>query len=618
MPKRSRARSVGDDEKIETHTDLERQVRIPWSKQCILGGGLDAVTGEHTAASVFKTEFKYTEKWNRKTNTDTVREMYDDYDIGIGATVNVLSHPVGANANITKMLSKTASNSTILIQFKHEAHLTHASFPPNIPIQEGVQRLDETAFTERYGHYYVAGYDKVYRCCMTVKCKTKEETVTQSHALEAIAIVENYLKGGIKFSDLDKDSSKWSLLSVVVDTEGYSDHLNLSNKILDLETAPQILSEILKDKSQDGFPHAVILKHYSTLPSLQHVKRRIAIPPLNFERARVMRKLFIHLRDCCRSHPALENYPHDLRAIDDVLDRFKLTQKYLVLSGNIGESTIDELCRELQTWEKQACTIIERHSFIRSVMDMDTSIVSHPPEPVDEKYLHRWQCGRITGDKGPSGTQAIDNEATTASSLSGPLLDKSFGQCQEVFQLQWTTPNTNARTIFPPPAQEITFSTRDGVRPRVPSPELKRPSGKATKQPVVESVNAVAAESITADPLPQLLMPVNDIHSSPNTHTRVFDYYVNHKPVYVLGWTLSCYWPKRQPSPQVQAVYHQSKHILADRLAILVDTTCRARWHCTVFFVKQSEYNFPDLLGQRPAPLIEQPSPLRRLFGMNK
>ncbi|KAK7054017.1 FHA domain-containing protein [Favolaschia claudopus] len=601
--------------RLQTHTDLERQVRIPWSEACMRGYGLDAVTGAYTGATVFQKGGSFVEKWDRKTNTkvsqlqwQTAREMQDDFNIGVGTTVNVLSHyAVRANANIMRMVWQKETPSTILVQYKHEVHLTLDSSLPDIPVREEVQQLDEAAFTQRFGHYYVAGYDKVYRCCMTVKCKTKEETVTRSHALEAIAIVEKYLKGGIEFSDLNKETSKWSLLGVVVDTEGYSGGFNLSHKILNLKIAPRTLSKILnaklpKGSSEGGFPHAVVLKHYSTLPSLRHVSRRIAVPPLNFERARVMRKLSFHLRDCCRPHPALIKYPHPgvYDAIGDVLDRFELSRRYLVRPGDLKESTIDELCRDLQTLEKRACTIIERYGFIHSMMDMDTSIVPHPPELVDDKYVHRWHCGRVTGIDGPSRAQIIDDEATTTSSLSRPFVDKSFGQYQEVFQLQWTTPMTTARTDFDPPAQKITFSTLDGFTDR--QDQHVRWTWKAAD---------LAAQT------PQPPMPLNG-HSRPNTPTPVFHHCVKHTPVYIIGWTLSCSWPKREPSPQVQAVYHQSEHILADRLAILVDNSCPARWHCTVFFVKRWEYKFPALLDQRPAPSIKQPSWLRRLFGMNK
>jgi hypothetical protein len=99
----------------------------------------------------------------------TVKEFQDEFKVG--ATVNVLSSPVGISTSVTKLLSKTASTSTILVQYKHEATLTLDSFPPDPSLQDGMEKLSDTQFKATYGDYYIAGYDKAYSCCMIVECK---------------------------------------------------------------------------------------------------------------------------------------------------------------------------------------------------------------------------------------------------------------------------------------------------------------------------------------------------------------------------------------------------------------------------------------------------------------
>ncbi|KAF7335353.1 FHA domain-containing protein [Mycena sanguinolenta] len=470
---RSRAQSLCDREP-ETCTDLDTQVRIPWSKACQLGHGLDALTGEHTATSVFKKEFKTITKWNIRTETDfshlqwqNVQDLRHDFEIGIGATVNVLSHPIGgASTNITNMLSETISTSTILVQYKHEVQLTPDSFPHDLSVRAGVQQLDAAAFRARYGDYYIAGYEKACSCRMIVECKTNEELVTENHKKEALALVEKYLNGAIKISDLEKETSKWSLLSVVVDTEGYSDHLNLSNRILRLEDAPGTFSDILKAATGHGFPRTAILKHYSTIPSLSHLSRCVPISPLAFETARVMRNTFAHLQDR-RLHPALKEFHHDRDAIDEVLENFKRLQKYIVHAGNDvkKEKSVESLMQDLQSCKKRIDMIIERYGFIRAIMNTNPRIISHFPDHVNDRYLYRWHCGRTYGTEKDHGAES---DATS----TGPIQDTSFGKRHEIFRFQWTTPETSPAILSHSP-QQVTFSTSDGVRPPLSTVETE-------------------------------------------------------------------------------------------------------------------------------------------------
>ncbi|KAJ6515351.1 hypothetical protein C8R45DRAFT_206627 [Mycena sanguinolenta] len=596
---RSRAQSLCDREP-ETCTDLDAHVRIPWSKACQLGHGLDALTGEHTATSVFKKEFKTVNTWNIRTKTDfshlqwqNIQDLRHDFEIGIGATVNVLSHPaIGASTNITNLLSETISTSTILVQYKHEVQLTPDSFPHDLSVRVGVQQLDAAAFRARYGDYYIAGCEKMCSCRMVVECKTNEELVTEDHKKEALALVEKYFNGAIKISDLEKETSKWSLLSVVVDTEGYSDHLNFSNRILRIEDAPGTFSEILKATAGHGFPRTAILKHYSTIPSLSHLSRCLSISPLSFETARAMRNMFVHLQDR-RLHPALKEFPHDRDAIDEVLENFKKLQKHIVHAGNDRkEKSVESLNRDLQSRKKRTDMLIERYGFIRTIMDTNPRIISHFPDHVNDRYLYRWQCGKTYGTE-----KDLDTESNATS--TAPILDTSFGKCHEIFRFQWTTPETNP-TILSHSPQEVTFSTSHGNRPPFPQQKPKSHSfwRRRTK---------ADAEQLSQNEAIQL------------TKSKTTFYYCmpNQKPVYILGWSLSCYWPKRDPMPRID-VEHRSKHILSDRLTISVDNACPTEWHCTVFYVEQSEYNFSDLFEQRnrsESPVVRKQKWIRRVLG---
>ncbi|KAF7352331.1 FHA domain-containing protein [Mycena venus] len=594
------------DAKPETpYTELEPQVRIPWSEACHLGYGVNALTGEHTGTTVFSDNLK-----------PTVKDLQDDFEVGVGATVNVLSPPVGANANITNLLFETTSTSTVLVQYRHEALLTSDSVPHNPSVQKELEKLNSMEFRARYGDYYIAGYDKACSCSMIVECKTDKETVTENHTQEVVALVGKYLNGDIKIGDIETERSSWSLLSVRVDTEGYPDHLNFFNKILDVQNAPQILSEIVEN-THEGFPRTAILKHYSTLLTLHHLSRRIDhIPSLTFERARVMRHTYAYLRDCCLLHPALDGFRHDLRAIREVLERFRKLERYLVLAANGSEKAkdVDALMQDLHSRKKRADMLIERYDFIRKIMEMDTRILRAPTNYDKTMPYYRWHCGKtdeVMDNESPSRKQTIDESSELAK--SNPFLDKSFGQCHEVFQFRWTTPETTGGSIISSPPKNITFSTRRDTLP--PLPPLKKRSlqtyrdavgwlRRTRRIPEQPSINGKTEALLNTPGQP------NGIATDLTFHPCLS----NHKPVYILGWTLSCYWPVQGTVPDIR-VKHRS--ILSDRLTISVPNTRPAQWHCTVFYVRQSEYNFSDLLKPRDksSPSNRTPNWFQRVFG---
>jgi hypothetical protein len=89
--------------------------------------------------------------------------------------------------------------------------------------------------------------------------RINEETVTESLEKEAVAVVENYFKAGIKVADKKTQTTRFSLVSVIVDTEGCSAE---PGSVFDvtIEEAPKTLSKLLKNAP--GVPRVAYLYHY--------------------------------------------------------------------------------------------------------------------------------------------------------------------------------------------------------------------------------------------------------------------------------------------------------------------------------------------------------------------
>jgi hypothetical protein len=74
-----------------------------------------------------------------------------------------------------------------------------------------------------------------------------------------VALVGSYFKGGIKLVDIKKQTTAFSLLSVIVDAEGCSvDTTNIFS--VGVPDAPQTLSKVLKNAP--GVPRIAVLYHY--------------------------------------------------------------------------------------------------------------------------------------------------------------------------------------------------------------------------------------------------------------------------------------------------------------------------------------------------------------------
>ncbi|KAJ7620571.1 hypothetical protein DFH06DRAFT_67404 [Mycena polygramma] len=537
------------------HTDLAYQVRIPWSKDFHVGNGINALTGEYMATTAFRDDFK-PRGWTTDTSATQTnhfewqveKDLHHDFEVA--TTVNIPHVPGGLNAGITEQLSKASSASTIFVQHKHEVHLVPNSIPQIPSLLEGAENLTPEDFRNTYGDYYIAGYEKGYSCSMIFVCKTEEATVTEKHRAEAKAIVERYLGINIETSDNETQTASVSMLSVIANTTGCLG--DLSNKLIKIEDALQKVSE-LEGPSQNGgeagslgVPRTAILKHYTTHPSLHHLPRRVKIPLHNFQRAGSMRKTYAHLRDYCCPHPALKKYPDDRRIINKVLLRFVDLQKSLVKAapGSKEEKAVKSLEKDLENQTQRAETIIERYHFIRNIVDMDKDVRSGPPDYGNNNGApyYSWECGK-------TGTAVEHPESDPF-----PFLDKYFGEAHKIFQYQWTATArresffSRLGSAFSAP-QDITFRTRE------------------TKHL----------------PLPP--------HGIPARQSKWSETLPNQKPVYIVGWSMGCY----NATPPSVSANHPSNHILSDHLTLQVRKAAPVNWNCTVFYVEQSEYNFPEL-----------------------
>ncbi|KAF7352330.1 FHA domain-containing protein [Mycena venus] len=281
-------------EPLETlHTDLVEHLKIPWSEDFRPGYGVNALTGEFTARSAFK-DFKMVEssKLGESHTTvehlkwQTVKELRDDFEISVGATVNVLCPQVGANAKIATLLSKNTSTSTILVEYRVDANFA-VDYIPNVELQEGLDRLSDEEFRAKYGDYYIAGCQKGYSCRMIAECKINEGKVTEGLQREAEAFVKECFTGKLKFDNSESTTKRFSLLSVIVDTEGcLADISNMSS--VAVADVPQTLSQLELRKNTPGVPRVAYLYHYSALRSCM-LSRRMQVPWAMFDRARVLR-----------------------------------------------------------------------------------------------------------------------------------------------------------------------------------------------------------------------------------------------------------------------------------------------------------------------------------------
>lgn len=287
------------------------------------------------------------------------------------------------------------------------------------------------------------------------------------------------------------------------------------------------------------------------------------VPKDMFDRARIMRGLYAYLQAAV-IHPALQEFHSDRRTILAALKRFEEQRKSVVQTGRDGnKKNIDALQKDLYSSKNKADALIRRYDFTRLVLDMDKRIISHPPSLVNGMQLYRWDCGKTGAPKKLTELKAYNLVC--------------FEPAYRAFELEWQSPVTDSSSTLPQwlggpsPRANMSFTTQSShdVLPPLPPPSPK--SHRLWKPRPAEQ---------RSEP------------EDPGTFTFCLK---DHKPVYILGWSVSCYWPGGKPEPTIE-VEHSTNHIFSDHLSISVDNSRSTRWHCKVTFVIKSSYNFPDLI----------------------
>ncbi|THV03102.1 hypothetical protein K435DRAFT_962632 [Dendrothele bispora CBS 962.96] len=534
-------------------TTLETHIEIPWSETFRLGFGVNALTGEFVPNSALRHDYKIG-RWSNANTAQMVtkrlqwselKELQDEFEMKAGGTVNVLC-PAGANVKIASVLSENSSSSTLLIQCKVHADFEPQYLPVDVDLMEGLEKLTDEEFRDRYGDYYIAGWKKAYTCRMIVACRKvlpiNAETVTAAHESEAEALVEGYLKGGIKLADLKKRSEQCSLLNVVVDARGCSID---PNKIFSVtvENAKDELARLIE--KAPGVPRVAYLYHYSGLKSC-HLSPRLNVLKDMFEKAHTMRQIYSYLQ-ACLLHPAFKTFFWRSRSIHSALTNFEKKRRNLVPIMKDGDNTrdfrtkFDPLYKELNAANEKAYTLIRRFNFINLVKDMNKDIEGR------EKFSKLQEYKLVSFDS----------------------------ENYKAYELKWESPLTSGtgallRAFGPPPRQVISFQTKaDRAPPLVNTPD---PSPSRLHKNPPASVANQEKESAT------------------------FNYCLeNHEPVLILGWSIWCYWPEKRKEPALE-VNGSDNCILLDHLELSVDDSVATRWHCTVTFVIKSAHNFPGLL----------------------
>lgn len=151
---------------------------IPWSDTFRLGYGVDALTGVSMTRTAL-TSFKMTGSPRRKqdrTYVDTlhwngVKSLEDQYDMEIGGTINIAPATVSISTRIASLLAKTASSSTVLIQYNVLGEFEPEFIPSTVALQCALGKLSDNDFREKYGDYYIAGRQRGYGCRMAIVCQ---------------------------------------------------------------------------------------------------------------------------------------------------------------------------------------------------------------------------------------------------------------------------------------------------------------------------------------------------------------------------------------------------------------------------------------------------------------
>ncbi|KIK53474.1 hypothetical protein GYMLUDRAFT_937449 [Collybiopsis luxurians FD-317 M1] len=515
-----------------------------------------------TALSTFQMPSHPPRPKQARTYVDTlhwnaIKSLEDQYDIEIGGTVNVAPASISMSSRISSLLSKNASSSTVLIQYKVIGEFEPEFIPATVTLQEGMPALTEAEFRERYGDYYLAGRQRGYGCRMVIVCQIDDKSITKKHEIEAQTLVENFFKASGTQSKVKSQSKNCSILHVMIETYGCSaDASYLSNGLLSPQDALAALPKLLANPK--GTPRIGILYHYSSLINC-NLPRRVTVHRDVFAKIHEMRDMYLDLQTYLE-HPALQSdaYAIRVKSIRSAIAAFQTQRKNLVRKLTLEKKVQDtDIYVQMVEAKLKADGMMKCYDFIAGVKGMDKArkrSVKPGPGGTGVKENNRntfvWECGKVGGKfkkKLANYNQVV------------------FGAGFEAYELEWESPLTTP-----------------------PNP-LKKMIGKVGYP---EHMNLVRI-----DPEEMGGKKGRVPEEGEEVDGGFFNFRLAGGRMFVVGWILSCVWDgKPDPGPVIELDDEgDNNFILSDRFTVKLDTSRPTRWKCKVTFVFQAHHQFPDL-----------------------
>jgi hypothetical protein len=161
---------------FQNHTTLDVEIQIPWQEDFDLGGGIDALSGKtRPRAFEYIAPLKPTEEGHVfVSGADIIHnldEQRSDTRVDMSATIN-LSSPATIGAKLDYKQLRTFSSSALFEEhwidgkYDFEQAALH-DFKLTDAAQKAVE--DPERFRERYGDYFICGFQRRYSVRALVK-----------------------------------------------------------------------------------------------------------------------------------------------------------------------------------------------------------------------------------------------------------------------------------------------------------------------------------------------------------------------------------------------------------------------------------------------------------------
>ena len=143
---------------------------MPWLSTFELGQGIDALTGASKGRAlediIWSSDAHPSDHKSSATSRviHHLHELYHDIHVGTAATINI-SSPVALSASFDYLRSRTLSSSSFMIEYKIDGQYGFERPPHNdLKLTPDAQQCldDPETFRERYGDYFVYGFQRGY------------------------------------------------------------------------------------------------------------------------------------------------------------------------------------------------------------------------------------------------------------------------------------------------------------------------------------------------------------------------------------------------------------------------------------------------------------------------